>query len=155
MKRMRIVYALNLLDEWRYAKGVFHNQPLLRGNDIVYDMTGKGKPLWLPLSVVRSFEKADELPFTYNHNPKHVLGHLEEVYWDWRTGFIRGDIVIDKEHEAFVREALQRGVNGISSELLVKEERQPHLNIAKHIRLLGASLVANPACHHCRMEVEE
>ena len=155
MTRVRILYALEFLEEWRFVKSVFKNQPLLRANDLVYDMTGKGKPLWLPYHVVRNFEKAEELYFTYDHDPKRPLGHIENVYWDPQTGFIRGDIVIDKEHEDFVRKALEKGINGISVEILVREDRLPHVNIAKKIKLLGASLVQNPACHKCRIEVEE
>ena len=131
-----------------HQKDLYNQRPLLGANEMIYDSTGHGKPIYIPHTVLREIKLPKELPFYLGHQRKRLLlGKILNLKYDPSSKSILGDIVVSRRWEAFVLDKFKEGVNGLSTEFDSYEKRNKYLSNVISLKLDCVCLVDRPASH--------
>jgi len=145
LKHRKTLQILNLDTR---QKDLYTQRPLLGADEMIYESTGHGRPIYISHTVLRETKLPDELPFYYTHAKKRiVLGKVRDLKYDITSKSILGDLIVSKRWNAFVLDKFKEGVNGLSVEFDSYEKRNRYLNDVISLKLDCVCLVDRPSSH--------
>lgn len=133
------------------SKDIFHQRGLVGANELIYDSTGKGKPLYIPSQILQKIKYPEHVPLVYGHRNKEIeLGYLDNFQYENRNKMLLGDIHVLPRWNEFVLRKFSEGINGFSTEFKSWDKNEKYFDRVMEIVLERVAIVENPASHRAR-----
>lgn len=124
---------------------------LLRGNEIVYDSSGHGLPLFIPARVLKMAKYPSKIQIFLDHNDdvRNLVGYADNIQYKNERGLVCNlhfyDTSLGKDIETLIK---TNAVQDLSVKMLTEEhfDYQRKMNIVDKIKkLINASIVLEGA----------
>ena len=133
-------------------KDIYNQRPILQANELLYDSTNHGKPIYISSNVLKNIEYENEIPLIYGHRNKHLkLGNLDNFKYDVGNKVLLCDIHVLPRWNEWVLRKFAEGVNGLSTEFRSFEKNEKYFDKVISIVLERVAIVPFPASHNARV----
>ena len=147
--RRRVVTQIVYLDV--RSKDVYIQRPLLQADELIYDSTSDGRPIFIPDSVL-SKVRPDRVPLIFGHERKNVeIGYVDNFNYDSHNKVLLGDIHVYPRWNCWVLQQFAEGNNGLSTEFKSLDKDEQFFIRIVDLNLERVAVVPTPAAHVARV----